>query len=179
MNISSNQLETTPNSETKENYEFKKILIAVDYLPFTEEIFHQGMMMAQKHQSKLMIFHCISTEMPGLPELMTTTSIGVYGGVYSRDLVALSEKLIEEATAEMNLWLKSLADKALAQGIPSEFQYRTGNAGQQICDKAQEWGADLIIMGRRGRRGLSEFLLGSVSNYVLHHASCSVLIIQH
>ena len=43
---------------------------------------------------------------------------------------------------------------------------------------AKDWNADLIIMGRRGLTGLSEMFLGSVSNYVVHHASCSVLLIQ-
>lgn len=33
-------------------------------------------------------------------------------------------------------------------------------------------------MGRRGHKGLSEILLGSVSNYVVHHAPCSVLVLQ-
>ncbi|MGL4622525.1 MAG: universal stress protein, partial [Chroococcidiopsis sp.] len=47
-----------------------------------------------------------------------------------------------------------------------------------ICDFALAWKADLIVTGRRGRRGLSEFFMGSVSNYVLHHASCSVLTVQ-
>ncbi len=39
-------------------------------------------------------------------------------------------------------------------------------------------GADLIVVGRRGRSGLSELILGSASNYVLHHAPCSVLTLQ-
>lgn len=179
MNVSPQEIESKPTPENEVSCEFKKILIAVDYLLHTEVILKKGMSLAQKYQSKLMIFHCVQGDMPGIPELMTTTSIGVYGGVYSRDLIVLSEKLIEEAKAEMNIWLKSLADKALAKGIPTEFEYRIGESGQQICQKAQDWEADLIIMGRRGRKGLSEFLLGSVSNYVLHHAQCSVLIVQH
>ncbi|RMG10302.1 MAG: universal stress protein, partial [Cyanobacteria bacterium J055] len=36
----------------------------------------------------------------------------------------------------------------------------------------------LIIVGRRGRQGIEEAVLGSVSNYVVHHAPCSVLAIQ-
>ena len=36
----------------------------------------------------------------------------------------------------------------------------------------------LIMVGNRGRSGRTEFLLGSVSNYVMHHATSSVLIVQ-
>jgi phage terminase large subunit GpA-like protein len=35
------------------------------------------------------------------------------------------------------------------------------------------------MVGHRGRTGLSEFLLGSVSNYVMHHAPCSVLVVNN
>ena len=47
-----------------------------------------------------------------------------------------------------------------------------------ICELAKFWNADLIIMGRRGRSGLAEVFLGSESNYVLHHAPCSVQIVH-
>ncbi|MFM7578374.1 MAG: universal stress protein, partial [Microcystaceae cyanobacterium] len=36
---------------------------------------------------------------------------------------------------------------------------------------------DVIVVGHRGRWGLSEILLGSVSNYVFHHAHCPVLVV--
>ena len=45
-------------------------------------------------------------------------------------------------------------------------------------ESSQNWEADLIVIGRRGHQGLSEILLGSVSNYVVHHAPCSVLVVQ-
>ncbi|MGF1673753.1 MAG: universal stress protein, partial [Rivularia sp. (in: cyanobacteria)] len=50
--------------------------------------------------------------------------------------------------------------------------------GYMICNVARSREVDLIVVGRHGRTGLSEFFLGSVSNYVLHHAPCSVLTIQ-
>lgn len=43
---------------------------------------------------------------------------------------------------------------------------------------ARSWNANIIVIGRRGHRGFTEFFLGSVSNYVMHHASCSVLTVQ-
>ncbi|MGA7934086.1 MAG: universal stress protein, partial [Kovacikia sp.] len=74
--------------------------------------------------------------------------------------------------------LQSYTEKATAAGVPTEFTQNAGNPGRKICDMVQTWGADLIILGRRGRSGLNELLLGSVSNYVLHHATCSVLTVQ-
>ncbi|MEY3330640.1 MAG: hypothetical protein RLZZ115_3525 [Cyanobacteriota bacterium] len=42
----------------------------------------------------------------------------------------------------------------------------------------KKWGADLVIVGRRNRSELAELFLGSVSNYVVHHVKCSVLVVQ-
>jgi nucleotide-binding universal stress UspA family protein len=48
-----------------------------------------------------------------------------------------------------------------------------------ILDEATRWGADLIVMGSHGRRGLDRFLLGSVSEAVATHAKCSVEVIRN
>ena len=47
-----------------------------------------------------------------------------------------------------------------------------------ILDEATGWGADLIVLGSHGHRGLDRFLLGSVSEAVAMHAGCSVEIIR-
>jgi nucleotide-binding universal stress UspA family protein len=48
-----------------------------------------------------------------------------------------------------------------------------------ILEEAHKWGADLIVVGSHGRRGISRFLLGSVSEAVAAHANCSVEIVRH
>jgi nucleotide-binding universal stress UspA family protein len=47
-----------------------------------------------------------------------------------------------------------------------------------ILSEASEWGAELIVVGSHGRRGVNRFLLGSVSEAVALHAQCSVEIIR-
>ena len=54
-----------------------------------------------------------------------------------------------------------------------------GSPRQMIVERAEEWGADLIVMGSRGLGAWNRLLLGSVSNAVVHHAKCSVEIVRH
>jgi nucleotide-binding universal stress UspA family protein len=53
-----------------------------------------------------------------------------------------------------------------------------GSPGQVIVEEAENWGADLIVMGSRGLGAWNRLLLGSVSNVVVHHAKCSVEIVR-
>ena len=53
-----------------------------------------------------------------------------------------------------------------------------GNAEQEVVDIAKARGADLIVVGSHGR-GFWGRLLGSVSDAVVHHAPCSVLVVRH
>jgi nucleotide-binding universal stress UspA family protein len=47
-----------------------------------------------------------------------------------------------------------------------------------ILETATEQGADLIVMGSHGRRGLQRFLLGSVAQRVLSHADVPVMVVR-
>jgi len=69
-----------------------------------------------------------------------------------------------KSTSETRLQITS----EVIQGSPREI----------IVNEAEEWGADLIVMGSRGLRAWSRLLLGSVSNAVVHHAQCSVEIVR-
>jgi len=54
-----------------------------------------------------------------------------------------------------------------------ESEIRSG-----ILDAAAEFGADLIVVGSHGEKGLRRFLIGSVAEFVARHAPCSVLIVR-
>lgn len=69
------------------------------------------------------------------------------------------------------------AVKRLAEsGVQATAAVYEGPTAETVIDAANEFGADLIVIGSRGRSGLSRILLGSVARSLLFHARCSVLI---
>ena len=53
-----------------------------------------------------------------------------------------------------------------------------GAPAPSIIHEAEEWGADLIVVGSHGYGFWERMFLGSVSNAVVHHAPCSVLVVR-
>jgi nucleotide-binding universal stress UspA family protein len=63
-------------------------------------------------------------------------------------------------------------------GFRVHTKIREGDHRMEIIDEAAEWGADLIVLGSHGRKGLTRLLMGSVAEFVIHHADCSVQIVR-
>ncbi|MBP6745311.1 universal stress protein [bacterium] len=61
---------------------------------------------------------------------------------------------------------------------PIETKVIAGPAKAEIVDLAQEWKADLIVMGSHGRKGFNRLLLGSVTEDVMKSSPCSVTIVK-
>ncbi len=59
-----------------------------------------------------------------------------------------------------------------------ELEVRLGDPGQIACDRAEELGAELIVVGSHGRTGLTRMLLGSVAERVVRLAHCQVLVVK-
>jgi len=66
------------------------------------------------------------------------------------------------------------AEKLRASGLHAEVLIRRGNPADQILEEADTWGADSILVGAKGARGIERLLLGSVSSAVSARAHCSV-----
>ena len=65
-----------------------------------------------------------------------------------------------------------------AGGAVAEAHLRVGAAHAEIVDLAQEIGAGLIVMGSRGLGGIRRALMGSVSDSVVRHAHCPVMVVR-
>jgi nucleotide-binding universal stress UspA family protein len=88
------------------------------------------------------------------------------------------ENAWEEDRRELAAFVEREAKGLNDAGLVATAGVREGDPGAEIVASAREEKADLIVMGSRGRTGLSSIVLGSVSRKVLSHAPCSVLIVR-
>ncbi|MEA5507155.1 universal stress protein [Halotia wernerae UHCC 0503] len=156
----------------------KKILVALDRSEMGQQVFEQALALAKLTQANLLLLHVLSPEEEGSPYLPMLSNVDYYPGFSGRSF-ELYQKQWDSFKDEGVKMLQSLSAQANTAGISTEFTQILGNPGRTICKLAANWGADLIVMGRRGRSGLTELFLGSVSNYVMHHVSCSVYIVHY
>ncbi len=108
-----------------------------------------------------------------LPFVPTTETWALPDSYYSQ----LDEAQREKAKAAIDKSVKILRERA---GMVLEIttDMKTGQAQETILHEADEWAADLIVIGSHGYRGFKRFLLGSVSQAIASHAKCSVEIIR-
>lgn len=88
----------------------------------------------------------------------------------------LEQRVEREEEADSTTVLAGLVQRL---GIDAEQKVVVGEPGPTICDFAQELDADVLVIGSHGHGWLRRVFLGSVSQHVLHHSPCPVLIIRH
>lgn len=155
---------------------FARILVAIDSSPIGKTVFDKALDLAKVIGANIMLLHVLSHE-EGMPIPISFGS-EYHTGLNSKALELYQQQYKDFENHSLRL-LQSYAAQATAAGVITEFSQNHGSPEQIICDLAINWQADLIVMGRRGRSGINELIMGSVSNYVLHHACCSVLVVQH
>jgi|ERR671923_2863952 nucleotide-binding universal stress UspA family protein len=93
-----------------------------------------------------------------------------------------SQKVLNDLLAKYRAESENILDKckqiAEKSGVKIETVIAEGDAASNIVVYARNGGFDTIIMGSRGVGSFKEMVLGSVSNKVLHHAKCSVMIVK-
>ncbi|MBD2336422.1 universal stress protein [Calothrix sp. FACHB-156] len=156
---------------------FNKILVALDRSPMGKQVFDQALALAKVTGASLMLVHVLSAEEEGSPYAPILSNFDYYPGIGSQSFEYYQKQWDIFKNQGIQL-LQSFCAQANTVGVNAEYTQHLGSPGRIICQLAASWGADLIVMGRRGHAGLKELFLGSVSNYVIHHAPCSVHVMH-
>ena len=141
---------------------FKKILVPVDFSACSAKGLAYAKAIAQEFGSRLMLVNSVD-----LHYYSTNPEYLLYD---FPPLLAASEKAARDQMGE-------LVDRCEQDGVAVEHSLESGHAGEQICRRAQDLGAELIITSTHGRTGLKHVLLGSTAEYVVRHAPCPVLVV--
>jgi nucleotide-binding universal stress UspA family protein len=138
----------------------EKLLLASDRSEFSEGAIREAINLAKTCSSKLYVISI--AEAPELTEFAD-----------SYPLVAV-EKL-EMATRQHLEEVKDMVEK---EGVVCEIIQRRGpETYKYIVDEAAKNNVEMIIMGRRGRTGITRLMMGSVTAKTIGHAPCKVLVI--
>lgn len=140
-----------------------KILLAVDDSKYSEAAIRQVIAQASPQSTEVRVLHVIEPT-PLYPD-------GQSWG-YPIPAKEVSQEQRKEAEGLVTRAAKTLRDAGLQVVTTIEL----GDPKLVILDAATEWKANLIVLGSHGRKGLERFLMGSVSEAVARHATCSVQI---
>ena len=145
---------------------YKKILVAIDDSATSRTALAEAIHIARTSNAKLYITHVVDEillNMHGHAKLDMGSSDDA-----AVSLSAAGKQLLANALQEANgIDAEAILLEAFKRGI-----------AENINEKAKELGADLIIIGRHGQRGLATLILGSVAEQLAKIADASVLLVR-
>jgi nucleotide-binding universal stress UspA family protein len=152
---------------------FNRILVAMDGSETGDRVFAEAVSLAKVSQARLMLMHVF------LLSDAEHINLSEHSSIYLSETEPDTQKkeLLEKAKQQCLERLRMRHRDVTLSGINADVGLLEGDPGQQICEAARKWGADLILMGHRGLTGQDEKVMVSASNYVLHHAPCSMHIV--
>jgi nucleotide-binding universal stress UspA family protein len=137
------------------NGKIRTVLLATDLTSASEAATIQAINMAASLDARLLVVNVIDQGGPVSP---------------------LATVRVDQQRAVREGPLLQIVNRARARGIDSAFLLWTGEPGQGIVAAAEAEGADMVIVGTRGLDRAGRFLLGSVSDYVVYHSACPVMV---
>lgn len=152
-----------------------KYLVAYDGSVWSQKALQQAITLAQGQQISITVL-AVAEPLP----------IFSYSGILDgsshewqdKSIPELQEQVKEHCRKRGQLLLEQ-AEQQLKQGhVPYSLRLEVGSPRLMICEVAQEEKTEIIFIGSRGLGSLSRLILGSVSDYVVHHAPCSVYVVR-
>jgi nucleotide-binding universal stress UspA family protein len=141
---------------------YEKILVPLDGSVTSEAILSEIEKLASAFGSSIALLHVVPTLI--LPGAMES----------ALQYETVAEALTKEGEAYLRTMEKRLKDK----GLTVESQLLQGNEAHVILEQCDRKDIDLIAMSTHGRSGVSRWLLGSVAEKIIRHATKPILLIR-
>jgi nucleotide-binding universal stress UspA family protein len=138
----------------------KKILCPVDFSSPSQQALDYAMNLAATHDSQLQILHVVSPVIARSYEFYIDTG-----------------KVMATVKNQARQELKKLRQLASDAGIEAEARLRLGDVETEIQNAAEEYRADILVMGKHGRPTVERWFVGSVTEHLLRKSKVPMLII--
>jgi len=144
--------------------DFKKILIAVDNSTCSEKAAKTGYEMAAKFNAEVALVNIVEP----LPATVNP----------DYTLAPVFLEAYDNSAENSHVLLREIENK-YSNGLSTTYLTVVDTATHGIIQQAEEWDAELIVIGTHGRTGLYHFLMGSVAEHVARKSACPVLIVPN
>lgn len=147
----------------------RSILVPVDFSPDSLAALKTGLILAHKLASPLTVLHVVHdpSNRPGFYHSRNAGFTVIEG------MEEAAKEMMEEFLSQNNIW-----NQAEETGVEIATLLLRGLPVTQILHQAQEAGVDLIVMGSRGRTGLSNLLIGSRAQRVVQLSPIPVMVVK-
>lgn len=152
--------ETTPAKK-------RLVLIAIDASDTSEQALHWYLDNLHRPDNTLLLLHCAE------PPFVASHQAMYMSGELWEQVVDQEKSKVKELEEKYASLMRA---KHVSGKIKAIFG---GRPGEIICHTANEEKVDMICMGTRGLGTVRRTILGSVSDYVVHHAHCPVVVCRH
>jgi nucleotide-binding universal stress UspA family protein len=137
----------------------RTVLLATDLSPASDAATVQALDLASTFDARLLAVSVID---PG--------SLRLPGGRF--------RVRVDQVREEREQVAQALVARGRSLGVAVDFLVWEGDPGESIVDAAVSEQADMIVVGSHGRGTVGRFLIGSVSDHVVRHAPCPVLVVR-
>ncbi len=143
---------------------YQKLLVATDGSKYSMAAASEAMGIAKRSGAELLVISVVLSE--------TASPFDIVHTEMQHEMIA--QKEFREGEKNVN----DLLVIAKQEGVKVEGLIIEGRPYEAIVEYAREKGVDLIVMGSHGRTGMERLLMGSVTERVVGHAACAVLIVK-
>ena len=141
--------------------EIKKILVPVDGSDASKHALSDAIDLAKIHSAKLILLAVAD---------VTEAAYPIMGVTLDKDGFYNVKKKAEAMLATLK--------ETVPSDVDLEAEVENGIPGMVISNMVEDEKIDIVVMGNSGKGAVSSFIMGSVSQYVIHHVKCPVLVVK-